>query len=425
MARVLLVVTAGIAAYKTPDLVRRLRDAGHDVRVARTPGAAAFVADLALGVVSGHPVASELFDAAAEVAGLDPAQAGPVGHVALADWPDVVLVAPATADFLAKAATGLADDLPSTLLLATRAPVVFAPAMNVNMWHHPATAANVATLAARGARIVEPEAGALACGWEGKGRMASFDALLGAVAAALGAGGGPLAGRSVLVTAGPTRTPIDAVRFLTNGSTGTMGFAVAAEAARRGADVVLVAGPTHLPTPAGVRRVDVVTAFEMREAVFDVLERKRPALAVMTAAVQDLWFDGVREGKVPKEALADSFGRLKVRCAPDILAEAVRAFGSRTYFVGFAAETLDESGCAEDPLVVKARAKKARKGCPALFANRVDTEGTGFGPGTNAGVLLLDDRVEVLDHPRPKPEVAAWLLDHVEAALDAAEAAGD
>ncbi|RMG98663.1 MAG: bifunctional phosphopantothenoylcysteine decarboxylase/phosphopantothenate--cysteine ligase CoaBC [Deltaproteobacteria bacterium] len=413
MARVLLVVSAGIAAYKAPELVRRLRGAGHEVRVCRTRGAAAFVTDLSLAVVSGHPVASELFDPTQEVAGLDPAEDGPVGHIALADWPDVVLVAPATADLLARAAGGLADDLPTTILLATRAPVLFAPAMNVNMWQHPATQDNVARLRSRGAHFVGPDAGQLACGWEGPGRLADLDTLVAAVET-LASARHTWAGRRVLVTAGPTRTPLDAVRFVTNASTGTMGFSVAAEAARRGAEVHLVTGPVHLETPPGVVRVDVTTTRQMHAAVMSALEDAPFDVAVMTAAVGDLEIDGAAEHKLPKDALARFLGEVRIDTAPDILADACARFGDRVLFVGFAAETLDDDGPGDAALVAKARAKRDRKGCHVLFANRVDLPDRGFGPGENAGVLLVDDEVCWLDRPRPKPAVAAWLLDRLE-----------
>jgi phosphopantothenoylcysteine decarboxylase/phosphopantothenate--cysteine ligase len=228
--RVLLAVSGGIAAYKIPELVRQLKGAGHEVRcVLRT----------------------ELFD---------PGEEGQIDHIALADWGEAVVVAPATANLLAKMAAGIADDLVTTLLLATRAPVLVAPAMNVNMWRHAATQANVATLRDRGIRFVGPESGELACGHEGVGRMAEPEAIEAAVELLLGRPS--LVGERLLVTAGGTREPIDAVRAITNRSSGKMGFAVAAEAALRGADVILVAGPCALPTPPGVRRVDVETALE-------------------------------------------------------------------------------------------------------------------------------------------------------------------
>jgi len=241
--RILVVVSGGIAAYKAPELVRTLRKAGHEVRCVLTRAAGEFVSPLALQTVSGQRVRSALFD---------PAEEGEIDHVALADWAEAVVVAPATADLLAKMAHGLADDLASTLLLATRAPVVAAPAMNVNMWEHPATRANLATLRDRGVHFVGPDAGFLACGWEGAGRMSDLAAVAAAVELHLGPHA--WAGRHVLVTAGPTQEPIDPVRVISNRSTGTMGYALARAAAERGAAVTLVSGPTCLDTPPGVSR---------------------------------------------------------------------------------------------------------------------------------------------------------------------------
>src|SRR5262245_23371378 len=252
--RILVAVTGGIAAYKVPELVRALRRAGHAVRCVMTPEATRFVAPLVLQTLSGERVRANL---------LDPAEEGEIDHIALADWAELVVWAPATAHSLAKLAQGLADDLPSAIGLATRAPLLLAPAMNVNMWRHPATAANAATLGSRGAHFVGPEAGELACGWEGEGRMSEPAAIAAAAERLLGPGS--LAGEVVLVTAGGTREAIDAVRYLGNRSSGKMGFAVAEEAARRGAEVVLVAGSTALATPAGVRRPDLGSALEMRD----------------------------------------------------------------------------------------------------------------------------------------------------------------
>ena len=250
--RVLLIVAGGIAAYKAPELVRALIAAGCAVQVVLTPAARAFVSELSLAVVSTRPVRSSL---------LDPAEEGRVGHIELADWPDLVLVAPGTADLLARAAAGLADDLAATVLLATRAPVLWAPAMNTNMWQHPATQANLGTLRARGADFVGPDRGALACGWIGEGRMIDPPQIVAAALARLDhlaqetALAGAWTGRRVVVSAGPTRTYIDPVRFVANASTGAMGFALAGAARRLGADVTLVAGPVELATPPGLRRV--------------------------------------------------------------------------------------------------------------------------------------------------------------------------
>jgi len=391
--RVLVAVSGGIAAYKVPELVRGLRRSGHEVRCALTPAAAEFVSPLALQTVSGTAVRSELFDVQEE---------GGIGHIELADWADVVVVAPATAHVLARMAHGLADDLVTTLLLATRAPILVAPAMNVHMWEHPATQANVEALRGRGVRFVGPEAGELACGWEGAGRMAEPATILGAVELQLGSR--TLAGERVLVTAGGTREPIDAVRSLTNRSSGKMGFAIAAEAARRGAETVLVAGPVSSETPPGVRRIDVETALEMREAVRGELAAS--TVVVMAAAVADFRPAEVSERKLKKEDLPDGAGlRLELVRNPDILAEVSREPGSRVV-VGFAAESHD--------LLEAARRKLERKGCDLLVANDISRTDAGFESDANA-VTLVSPGGDVEELPLlPKPEVAARLLDRIE-----------
>jgi phosphopantothenoylcysteine decarboxylase / phosphopantothenate---cysteine ligase len=287
---VLLVISGGIAAYKIPDLVRMLTRAGLSVRCVLTRSATQFVAPLALQTVSGHAVRTELFDAEQE---------GAIDHIALADWADLVLVAPATADLLAKMSHGLADDLASTLLLATRASILVAPAMNVNMWRHPATEENVERLRQRGVRFVGPEAGALACGWEGEGRLADPAAIAAEVDLLLAPRS--MTGEVVLVTAGGTREPIDPVRVVANRSSGKMGYAVAAEAARRGARVVLVSGPTALASPAGVRRIPVETALEMRAAV--QAELPPCTIFVAAAAVSDFRPVTPAADKIKKDAL--------------------------------------------------------------------------------------------------------------------------
>jgi phosphopantothenoylcysteine decarboxylase/phosphopantothenate--cysteine ligase len=391
--RILVAVTGGIAAYKVPELVRALRRQGHAVRCVMTPEATRFVAPLVLQTLSGASVRTRL---------LDPAEEGEIGHIALADWAELVIWAPATAHALAKLAHGLADDLPAAIGLATLAPRLLAPAMNVNMWRHPATVANVATLLGRGAHFVGPETGELACGWEGEGRMAEPAAI--AAAAALLLGPKSLAGEVVLVTAGGTREPVDAVRFLGNRSSGKMGFAVAEEAARRGAEVVLVAGPSALATPAGVRRVDVVTALEMRDAVLAELERA--TIVVKAAAVADFRPAEPAAGKLRKEDLPPDAGlTLELVRTPDILAEVCRRKGARIV-VGFAAESGD--------LVATARRKLARKGCDLLVANDVSLPGAGFDADENAVVFVWPGG-DVEELPRlPKARVAAQLLDRVE-----------
>ncbi len=391
--RILLAVTGGIAAYKVPELVRALRRAGHRVRCVMTPEATHFVAPLVLQTLSAETVRTRLLDASEE---------GEIDHIALADWAEIVLVAPGTAHSLAKLAHGLADDLPSAVALATRAPLLVAPAMNVNMWRHPATQANVASLRARGVEIVGPESGELACGWEGQGRMAEPSAIADVVDRLLAPKS--LAGEVVLVTAGGTREAVDAVRYLGNRSSGKMGFAVASEAARRGAEVVLVAGPSALATPAGVRRVDVVSALEMRDAV--LAELARATIVVKAAAVADFRPAAAADGKLRKEDLAPDAGlSLELVRTPDILAEICRQKGSRIV-VGFAAESGD--------LVATARRKLARKGCDLLVANDVSVAGSGFDGDQNAVVFVWPGG-EVEELPRlSKAAVAAEILDRVE-----------
>jgi phosphopantothenoylcysteine decarboxylase/phosphopantothenate--cysteine ligase len=398
--RILVVVSGGIAAYKAPELVRALRKDGHDVRCVLTRAAEQFVAPLALQTLSGRRVRTSLFD---------PAEEGEIDHIALADWAEAVVVAPATADLLARMAHGLADDLATTLLLATRATVLVAPAMNVNMWSHPATRANVETLRGRGVRFVGPDAGFLACGWEGEGRMSDPAAIAAAVGLALGPRS--LEGRRVLVTAGGTREAIDPVRAITNRSSGKMGFAIAAEAARRGAAVTLVAGPCAQPTPAGVERVDVESALEMRDAV---LSRAADAdLVVKAAAVADFRPSARADRKIKKEALAaDAAPTLELVRNPDILAEISSREGplgasrGARIVVGFAAES--------ENLVEAARRKLERKGCDLIVANDVSREGAGFDGDTNAVVLVWPGG-EVEELPLlTKAEVATQLLDRVE-----------
>jgi phosphopantothenoylcysteine decarboxylase/phosphopantothenate--cysteine ligase len=391
--RVLLAVSGGIAAYKVPELVRALKRGGCAVRCILTREAHEFVTPLVLQTLSGSPVRSHLFD---------PSEEGEIDHIALADWAQLLLVAPATANLLAKLALGLADDLVSTVALATRAPIAVAPAMNVNMWRHPATQAHMAALAERGVRAIGPESGELACGWEGEGRMAEPEAIAAAIAPWLGPRS--LAGEVVLVTAGGTREPLDAVRYLGNRSSGKMGFAVAGEAARRGAEVVLVAGPSAQPTPAGVRRVDVESALAMREAV--LAELPRATVVVKAAAVADFRPAAPVAGKLRKEDLPEGAGlALELVRNPDILAEICRDKGRRVV-VGFAAESGDP--------VESARRKLARKGCDLLVANDVSAPDAGFDGDRNT-VAFVWPGGEVERLPSlPKAAVAGHLLDRIE-----------
>jgi phosphopantothenoylcysteine decarboxylase/phosphopantothenate--cysteine ligase len=391
--RILVAASGGIAAYKTPELVRILRGSGHAVRCVMTRGAAEFVTPLVLQTLTGHAVRTDLFD---------PAQEGEIDHIALADWADLFVIAPATANLLAKLAHGLADDLVTAVALATRAPLLVAPAMNVNMWRHPATRRNVATLRERGVRMIGPESGELACGWEGEGRMSGPETV--AAAAGLLLGPRSLAGEVVLVTAGGTREALDAVRYLGNRSSGKMGFAVAGEAARRGAEVVLVAGPTALETPAGARRIDVESALAMREAV--LAELPRATIVVKCAAVADFRPARAIERKLRKEDLGDDAGlELVLVRNPDILAEICREKGDRVV-VGFAAESHD--------VVATARRKLERKGCDLLVANDISREGSGFDADTNRVVFVWPGGDAEELPALPKHEVAAHLLDRVE-----------
>lgn len=362
--QVLVGVTGGIAAYKSPDLVRRLKEQGADVRVVLSPSAARFVTPLTFQAVSGHPVRSGLWDEAAEAA---------MSHIELARWADVVLVAPATADFLARLAAGLADDLLTTVCLATAAPICVAPAMNRLMWANPATRDNIDRLASRGVALFGPGSGDQACGETGEGRMLEPAELVAALAAVPGAGDDTLAGQRVVVTAGPTREALDPVRYLTNRSSGKMGYAVAAAAARSGAEVVLVSGPVDLDVPAGVRIVRVETAAQMREAVH--AELPGATVFVSAAAVADYRPSHPATQKLKKHA-----GEMVLELVrnPDILAE-VAARPARPFVVGFAAETQE--------VEANARLKLEQKALDMIAANKVGTD-CGFDRDDNALLVL-------------------------------------
>lgn len=396
--RVLVALSGGIAAYKVPELVRQLQRQGCEVRCIATPAALEFVTPLVLQSLTGLPVRAQLFD---------PSEEGEIDHIALADRADLLLVAPATAHTLARLAHGMADDLVTTVALATRAPLLVAPAMNVNMWKHPATQENVRVLRERGVAFVGPDSGELACGWEGEGRMAEPAAIAAAAERLLGPS--DLAGLRVLVTAGGTRERVDAVRFLGNRSSGKMGFAIAAEAARRGAEVVLVAGPVGLPTPAGVTRVDVESALEMRDAVLGALPKVD--VVIKAAAVADFRPSAPEARKIRKEDLPDGAGiALELVRNPDILAEVCRQKGDRLV-VGFAAESHD--------VIASARRKLARKGCDLMVANDISQEGSGFDADRNAvSFVWPGGEVESLP-PLAKSEVASRLLDRVRALREA------
>ncbi|MDE2337670.1 MAG: bifunctional phosphopantothenoylcysteine decarboxylase/phosphopantothenate--cysteine ligase CoaBC [Gammaproteobacteria bacterium] len=345
--RILLGVTGGIAAYKSAELVRRLRERGADVQVVMTAAAREFVGPLTFQALSGRPVRTDLWDSAAEAA---------MGHIELARWAEAVLVAPATADFIARLAQGRADDLLATLCLASAAPIAVAPAMNRLMWANAATVANIEKLRARGVQILGPAEGAQACGEVGEGRMLEPTELAERLEALLPAAG-PLRGRRVLITAGPTRERIDPVRFISNRSSGKMGFAVAQAAREAGAEVVLVSGPVALPTPPGVRRVDVETAEAMHAAV--EAEVAGADIFISTAAVADY-----RPAHPSGQKIKKTSERLQLEMERtiDVLAS-VAARPNRPFVVGFAAET--------ESVEHHARAKLVRKNLDMIAANEV------------------------------------------------------
>jgi phosphopantothenoylcysteine decarboxylase/phosphopantothenate--cysteine ligase len=393
--RITLGVTGGIAAYKSAELVRRLQDEGHTIQVVMTRAAREFITPLTFAALSGQRVITDLFSSSAS--GENNLESA-IDHIAVAQRTDLLLVAPATADILAKFARGFADDFLSTLYLASTAPVVMAPAMNVNMWQHKATQENLATLRARGVRVVEPNEGYLACGMTGPGRLASQEEILKAVEEVL-EGQQDLVGEKVLVTAGPTREPIDPVRFLSNRSSGKMGYSVAEAAARRGAKVVLISGPTALETPEDVERVDVRSAEEMLRAV----QARFPecTLAFFAAAVADYRVAEPSESKIKR---AQEMLTLRLEPNPDILATVAREKGNRLV-VGFAAET--------ENLAENARKKLAQKNADLIVANDVTAEGAGFDVDTNVVTLFSRDERN-LPLPRlTKAEVAQCILDEV------------
>jgi phosphopantothenoylcysteine decarboxylase/phosphopantothenate--cysteine ligase len=360
--RILLGVTGGIAAYKSADLVRRLRDAGAEVRVVMSQGAQAFITPLTFQAVSGNPVHTKLLDESAEAG---------MGHIELAKWADQLLVAPATANFIARLAHGLADDLLSTICLATAAPVVLAPAMNQQMWSNPATRANCETLKARNIQLIGPAHGSQACGDIGPGRMVEPAELVDALGTV---GEAVLAGKHVLVTAGPTYEDIDPVRFIANRSSGLMGFAIAQAAREAGARVSLVAGPVGLETPQGIERMDVRSAQEMHSVVLGLAGQADVFISV--AAVADY-----RPEKPAAQKLKKGLPRQKIELVanPDIVSE-VAALECGPFTVGFAAET--------EQLKEHAQEKLSRKRLDMIAANRVGQADSGFESDDNEILLL-------------------------------------
>jgi len=395
--RVTVGVSGGIAAYKAAELVRALQRQALEVHVVMTEAACRFVQPLTFSSLTGHRVITSLWDDGAGGAGETAGEQNGIEHIGEAQWAEALVVAPATANILAKFAHGIADDFLTTMYLATTAPVLVAPAMNVNMWNHPATQANVETLRQRGVRVVDPGTGDLACGMVGAGRMAEPDAIADAVLRALGRRH-DLAGEIVLVTAGGTREALDPVRFLGNRSSGKMGYALAEAAQSRGAKVILVSGPTALHPPAHCEVMKVVTAGEMREAV---LERMAEAtMVVKAAAVADYRPVAVSEQKLKRT------GPMTLELAPteDILAEVVRRRRPGQLIVGFAAETENR--------MENGRAKLLRKGADAIVVNDVTADGVGIESETNAATFLTATTSIEL-HEMPKRQLADRILDEI------------
>jgi len=395
--RILLIIGGSIAAYKALELIRAIRAEGGQVVPVLTAAAAQFVTPMSVSALAESKVYADLFDLTDEAE---------MGHIQLSRAADILLVCPATASTIARMAAGLADDLATTLLLATDKPVMVVPAMNVRMWEHAATRANVATLRGRGVTVVEPAVGPMACGEYGAGRLPEIPAIMAALSRAFGANAfrdGPLAGRHVLLTAGPTHEPIDPVRYIANRSSGRQGFALASAFAALGARVTLVSGPVALPTPAGVTRIDVETALQMQAAV----EASLPAdIAVMVAAVADWRVEAAASGKIKKGKGGAPV--LALTENPDILA-GLAAPGPRRpkLVVGFAAET--------ESVVAHATAKLARKGCDLIIAN--DVSGDVMGGDRNLVHLVSASGVETLPEGL-KEDVAIALATHISAMFD-------
>ena len=400
MSLIALGVTGGIGAYKAVEVCRGLQKQGHDVVAVMTRAAAKFVGPVTFEAITRRPVITSQWK---------PGMNSDIEHVAIADGIDLLLVAPCTANVIGKFANGIADDFLSSLYLATRAPVLLAPAMNTNMLAHDAVQRNLQTLEARGVRFVEPGEGYLACGWIGKGRLAEPAEIVAAAVAMLTPPDSPLRGRRILVTAGPTYEDIDPVRYLGNRSSGRMGFALAAEAQRRGARVTLVAGPTRVDPPAVDELVRVRSAADMHAAV--MRDATRADLVIMAAAVADYTPAAPATEKVAK---SDGPIVLSLERTPDILAELgrlpSRSAAGVPMLVGFAAETADA--------VARARDKRARKGIDLIVANDVSRGDAGFDVETNA-VTLIDAESETAVPLQSKARVAAAILDRVEHLLRA------
>jgi len=391
---ILFILGAGVAAYKVLDVMRRVKERGAGVRTVLTPGAAEFVTPLSVGALTEAPVFTELFDLKNETE---------IGHIRLARDTDLIVVAPATADLMAKMAHGLADDLATTVLLAADTPILCAPAMNVRMWAHPAMQRNLVRLADDGVSFVGPDEGAMACGEYGMGRMAQPEAIVKAIEGGFADATRPLAGRYVLVTAGPTHEPIDPVRYIANRSSGKQGYAIAETAAAMGARVTLVTGPTNLSSPLGVRRVDVESAEEMLRACEDAL----PAdVAIFAAAVADWRVAYAGEMKLKKAGEAPN---ITLTENPDILKTIAARPDRPALVVGFAAETGDAAA--------KGQTKRAAKGCDWIVANDVSRESGVFGGDENDVTLVTAHGAEEWAR-MSKAEVARRLIERVAKALE-------
>lgn len=397
--KILLGISGGIAAYKTPELVRRLKDKGADVRVVMTEGAKAFITPLTLQAVSANAVADSLLDTQAELA---------MGHIELAKWADFILIAPATADVIAKISAGLANDLLTTLCLATAAPVAIAPAMNQQMWHNPATQNNINTLSTWGYTFFGPGAGEQACGDIGLGRMLDVDELVDLTCQQISALHNnetntpkeqPLAGQKWLITAGPTREAIDPVRYISNHSSGKMGFAIASAAQQLGAEVTIISGPVSLATPTNCHKISVTSAIDMHQKAMTLATESN--VFVACAAVADYRIDTIANEKIKK---SNDTMQLNLVKNPDIVAD-VAALTNKPFTVGFAAETQDVEHYARDKL--------ARKNLDMIAANNVAESGQGFNSDDNALTVFTANDEKVLPLTS-KSELAKQLVQHIQ-----------
>ncbi|WP_440895238.1 bifunctional phosphopantothenoylcysteine decarboxylase/phosphopantothenate--cysteine ligase CoaBC [Amphibacillus sp. Q70] len=387
--KIVLGVTGGIAAYKAIALTSKLSQAGAVVQVILTEGAQQFVTPLSFQAISRQPVYLDTFDE------LDPKK---IQHIDLADWADLFIIAPATANIIGKYANGIADDMLSTTLLATKAPVYIAPAMNVDMYQHPAVQHNLDILAKRGVQFVDPNEGYLACGYTGKGRLAEPEEIVAYLEKKL-TQKKLLAGKKLLVTAGPTQEQVDPVRYLTNYSSGKMGFAIAEVAANMGADVTLIAGPVHLPTPNGVNRVDIISTEEMYQTVLE--QYPDQDIVIKSAAVSDYRPVTQYKEKLKKQAERMT---LELERNHDIL-KTLGEQKERQYLVGFAAETNDVKHYGQEKLL--------KKNLDAIVINDVSKEGIGFGSDNNEVLILTKDGTEIKVDQTSKVAIANHLLNHI------------